>query len=101
MDKILIAFALAILMSACSSVTVRTDQLSKNREPPNFQKRYNYYWWGLKGGHAVNVRLECQGKPVEQMQSLYTTSDWLLGLVTVGIYLPRTARIWCMEENNA
>ncbi len=100
MIKTAFIFAAAILLNGCSSVTVRTDQLEKNHDTPTYQKRYNYYWWGLKGEHSVNVRLVCQGKPVEQMQTAFTLSDTLMGLITIGIYNPRTARVWCQEEDS-
>jgi hypothetical protein len=87
-----------MVLSSCSSVTIRTDQEKKNRSVPTFQKRFNYYWWGLKGEYKVNVREACAGKPVEQMQSVYTTSDFIYGLLSLGIYSPRTARVWCNEQ---
>lgn len=95
MLKVGFAFLLIGLLAGCSSVTVRTDDGKKDREPPDYQQRFNYLWWGLKGEHSVNVRLICQGRPVKQMQSVNTLGDSLLGAITIGIYSPRTARVWC------
>jgi predicted RND superfamily exporter protein len=97
MRQITILLAIFIL-SSCSAVTVRTDSERKSQNPPNFEKRYNYYFWGFKGEHKVNVRMVCKGKDIEQIQSIHTFRDNLLALITLGIYSPRTARIWC-EEN--
>lgn len=83
---------------ACSSVNVRTDAKEEERSAPTFQKRYKYWWWGLKGWHSINVREICRNRPVVQMQAVHTFSDSFLHLITLGIYAPRTARVWCLEE---
>ncbi len=81
--------------AGCSSVTVRTDALEKTRTPPDYQQRYDYWWWGLEGTHSVNVREVCRGSEVAQMQSVATIPDVLWAVATLGIYIPRTARVWC------
>ncbi len=81
----------------CSSVNVRTDGDEEARGRPSFQQRYTYWWWGLRGRHAINVREICGGKAVRQMQAVDTFTDILAGAFTLGIYAPRTARVWCGE----
>jgi len=78
---------------------VRTDNGEENNQAPSFQKSYNYWWWGLKGEHSINTREICAGYAVEQMQATYTITDALAGLFTIGIYAPRTARVWCGEAS--
>ena len=99
--KQLFLFTLMIVLSACSSVTVRTDNKSKDVSSPSFQKRYTYWWWGLQGKHSINVREVCSGKAVEQIQAVDTLSDVILITITLGIYTPRTARVWCDEGDNS
>jgi len=93
-----ILIILTLLICACSSVTVRTDSETESSNSPSFQQSYSYWWWGLRGEHSVNVREVCNGQPVEQMQSTYTITDALVGLFTLGIYAPRSARVWCGEK---
>lgn len=89
---------IAILLTfGCSSVNIRTDQGREEGRPPTFQKRYVFWWWGLRGEHSVNVREVCVGKPVIQMQVVDTIPDAFYTLITLGIFSPRTARIWCGE----
>ena len=92
--------ALLCGLYGCSAVTVMTDAKPKNRAAPSFEKRFNYYWWGLKGEHKVNVREICRNDKTEQVQAVKTLSDTLLYTVTLGIYAPRTARVWCGERND-
>ena len=86
---------LMLALSACSSVTIRTDDQPKSHSAPSYQKTYPYWWWAAKGEHDVNVREICKGKPVEQMQVISTFTDSLAFIFTLGIYSPRTARVWC------
>lgn len=90
-------FLLIGALVGCSSVTMRHDLSERNESPATFQKTYSYWWWGLKGEHNINVREICQGKPVDQMQAINTFTDSLAIIFTLGIYSPRTARVWCQE----
>ncbi|PCK09328.1 MAG: Bor family protein [Alteromonadaceae bacterium] len=98
--KQLLLLLLILGLSACSSVSVRTDGQAKSIDPPNFEQRYTYWFWGFRGRHAVNVREVCQDKKMAQIQALHTLSDTFFSLITVGIYAPRTARIWCKKDGN-
>ncbi len=98
MKKIIQLAMVTLLMTACSSVTVRTDGLKETHEPPTFEKRYSYWWWGLRGEYDINVRQVCKGHGIDQIQAVDTISDSLLQLITAGIYSPRTAKIWCKES---
>lgn len=95
--KKLIAIVLMITLAGCSSVTIRTDSQREASAPPSFEQRYTYWWWGLKGEYSVNVREVCRGNPVEQMQAVHSIVDTFSALFTLGIYSPRTARVWCEE----
>ncbi len=98
MKKMSSALILVMLFCSCSSVNIRTDEQREENRPPTFQKRYVFWWWGLKGEHSVNVREICLDKPVMQMQTVDTFTDVLYGVFTLGIYAPRTARVWCGGE---
>ncbi len=95
--KCVLAMLLLCCLCACSSVTVRTDDERKTRTSPDYEQRFNYFWWGVKGTNSVNVREVCKGDNVEQMQAINTFSDSFLTLITLGIYSPRTARVWCKQ----
>lgn len=98
MKKIITLFVITLFLCSCSSVTLRTDDQRETHDTPSFQQRYTYWWWGLQGEHDVNVRIVCQDKGVEQIQTVNTVGDTLLQVITMGIYSPRTAKIWCKES---
>lgn len=99
MKKTFVLFLIFFIQS-CAAVNVRTDDKPEDYSDPSFQKRYNYWWWGLRGEYQINVREICITSPVEQMQTVETPGDILLQIVTLGIYWPRTARVWCGETKS-
>ena len=98
MLKIIIALIITILMTACSSVTMRPYGGAKETRSPDYSDSNDYYFWGLKGEYEINTSTVCGDRRVEQMQSVLTVSDWLRGVFTLFIYAPKTAKVWCEES---
>ena len=84
-------------LSACSSETIRPEGGEKDRSDPTYLDSKAFYFWGLKGTHYVDINDVCEGAKVSQMQTVVSSSDYILGLLTLGIYAPRTAKVWCEE----
>ncbi len=102
--KNLLVFAATLLiiqLSACSSVTVRPKGGIKDVSEPSYIDSKPFYFWGLVGEHSIDVNEVCDGAEVAQMQTVITVSDWVLGALTFGIYSPRTAKVWCVEDEPA
>ena len=93
--RLVVSGLLLLALSACSSVTMRPYGGEKDTSKPTYQSSKDYYWWGLQNDYEINTTEICQGRRVMQMQSVSTLSDWLLQVVTLGIYFPRTAKVWC------
>jgi hypothetical protein len=91
------ALLAAMLLAGCASVTVRPEGGDKLAGKPDYQKSKNYFFWGLGGEHTIDVQEICEEKGVEQIQSQYTFVNGLLGGLTLGIYSPKTAKVWCKE----
>ena len=96
--KLTISLMMVLTLAACSSVTIRPYGGEKDTSKPTYQSSKDYYWWGLKNEYQVNTTEICDKRRVMQMQSVSTLSDWLLQTVTIGIYFPRTAKVWCEEK---
>ena len=95
LSKLLTAVLISLTLAACSSVTIRPEGGSKNRDEPSYLDSKRFYFWGLVGEHEIDVNALCEGAAVEQMQTVTTVSDFLLSTVTLYIYAPRTAKVWC------
>lgn len=92
-----LALALALIAaSGCSTIEfVRNPGMRTNAEPV-YSSSKEFFFWGLAGPkHDIYVDRICLGKEVDQVATTYTPSDFLLNLITVGIYSPRTVQVWC------
>ena len=85
----------AVIMSGCSTVTIHPQSMGKLSSPPTYEERKGYFLWGLAGEHRIDVQQVCGEKEPKQMQSQATFVDGLLGVITLGIYAPHTAKVWC------
>ncbi len=98
MLKQVMACAIAVALAACSSVTIQPQARAKITTAPTYQESKAFYVFGLVGEHHVDVTQVCGGKEPLQMQSQQTFSDGLLTVLTLGIYAPHTAKVWCPQE---
>lgn len=87
--------AVLVLVAGCYTVTSRPGGSYKVATPPTFEQRQDFFLWGLVGEAHINTREVCKGSDPTQIQSQVTFVDGLLGLITLGIYAPESARIWC------
>ena len=63
--------------------------------PADYRKSQAFFFFGLFGESSINVKAICRKKSVKQMRSQTSFLDGLLAVVTLGIYTPRTASVWC------
>ena len=91
----LLVLSICLFLISCSTVTIRPDDRIKQSSGHTIEKQENYFLFGLVGEHHVNVQEACAGKSISQAQAHTTFIDGLLGVVTLGIYTPRSYRLWC------
>ncbi|MCP4409416.1 MAG: Bor family protein [Gammaproteobacteria bacterium] len=92
---VLILAALIISSTGCSTITVNPEGELRRTSIPSYSDRKNFFFWGVAGEHHVNVNQVCTDQQPVQMQTQKTLSDGLLSLVTLGVYWPRHAKVWC------
>lgn len=90
--------AVALLLAGCATVTIRPTGGEKVAGAPNYEESKNYFFWGLSGEHTIDVKQICGDKGVDQIQSQRTFMNGFLGAITLGIYVPKTAKVWCALE---
>jgi hypothetical protein len=95
------AIIAAFLLAGCASVTIRPDGGTKVAGKPDYQVSKAYFFWGLAKEHTIDVKEICDDKGVEQIQSQHTFLDGFLGTITLGIYAPKTAKVWCKLEGES
>ena len=94
------ALAVVIVMavlgaSGCATVTITSSASEKLSTPPTYEQRKPFFMAGLIRNHSIDVKAICGERLVVQMQTQDTFVDRLLAMVTLGVYTPRTARVWC------
>lgn len=94
------ALGLGLILSGCSSVTIKPKGGAIISNSPTMEKSYSFFLGGLIGEHTVNVTQFCDGSEPVQFQSQNTFVDKLLGGLTLGIYTPRTVKIWCQDNED-
>jgi hypothetical protein len=87
--------AIAALTTSCYTVTVRPGGGIKDTSEPIYDERQNFFLWGLVGTQHINVKKICNGSEPSQMQTRRSFLDGLLGGLTLGIWAPHSARVWC------
>ena len=91
---------LCLLLASCQTVTVRPGGGDKTDRDPDFVARQHFFAWGLApGAKFVNLKTACPSKPVEQLSAHNSFLDGLFGALTLGIYSPRTASVWCGQAD--
>jgi hypothetical protein len=76
-------------------VTIRPDDGPKLETEPTWSKRLHFFIGGLVGEHHIDVREVCGGRRMLQMQTQETFTDRLFRYLTLYVYAPRHAKIWC------
>ena len=89
--------ACVLLISACSTVTVNPSGTQKRSGDPSWSHREHYFFWGLAGEKTIDLDSACNGGRVLQTQAQSTFGDGLLSLITIGIWAPRHAKVWCEQ----
>jgi hypothetical protein len=95
MGRRVFAAALCALALGCQTVTVNPAGTVKRTTAPTVAARKSFFIWGLVGNHRVDAVAACSGRKPVQMQAQTTFVDAVLGIVTFGIYSPRSVRFWC------
>jgi hypothetical protein len=89
------AALVAALTASCSTVTLRDSGKRRALGDPQYSESKPYFLLGIIGEHAVDGKQVCGGKTPVQMQAVSTFGDRFLTFLTLGIYAPRTAKVWC------
>lgn len=89
---------LAVALSGCASVTISPPEEPKLTSAADFEESQDFFFWGLTPEKAeVDAVSVCDGNDIAQMQAQTTVPNALLTIITLGIYSPRTAKVWCEE----
>tara|TARA_B100001250_G_C19604038_1_gene701925 strand:- start:487 stop:774 length:288 start_codon:yes stop_codon:yes gene_type:complete len=93
--KKFIVLCMALLFAGCTTVTLAPKGESKISVTPDHETRQHFFIGGLFGNAVVEAGELCKNQGVRQLQTQEKVEDRLLTIITLGIYAPRTSKVWC------
>lgn len=91
-----LAVLLLIAASGCASIVSPRKPETRTFAPPTYSSSRALFFWGLLEGQPDLALSEiCLGKDADQVTFVTTPVDAIETLVTLGLYSPRTVRVWC------
>jgi hypothetical protein len=89
----LIAMLLVVAVSGCYKATFMANpSIARGQDHDQWN---SFYLWGLVGDETLDVRQFCSGGQVAQVRTGANVLTGLVSFVTLGIYAPRMAYVWC------
>jgi hypothetical protein len=89
----LAAALLALGLAGCQTIRYQTGRPAA---PTHVEQDIHFFFWGLVGHPVVDLDAACpQGVAAWRSDAQFT--DWLVDVLTFGVYNPRTVTIQCVE----
>jgi hypothetical protein len=99
--KSALLLGMSLLAVGCSTVTIRDQGTQKLVAEPSYESSKAFFLGGLVGEAHVDVDQICGSNVPKQLQAQHTFVDSLLTGLTLGIYAPRTVKVWCGPAQKA
>jgi hypothetical protein len=88
-----LALLFAVTASGCYKATfISNPNVVKGSDHDQWN---SFFLWGLVGDETLDVRQFCSGGQVAQVRTGANVLTGLVSFVTLGIYAPRMAYVWC------
>jgi hypothetical protein len=81
--------------SACATVSLVEKPSRVLSLQPTATERADFFFWGLVGHHETHLNEICGSIGVDKVETQYTAPDVFWGILTLGIFSPRSVRVWC------
>ena len=96
MKKMLLASALALLITGCAQQTF-TVQNKPAAVAPKETITHHFFVSGIRQKKTVDATKICGGAENVKTETQQTFVNGLLGFITLGIYTPLEARVYCSQ----
>jgi uncharacterized lipoprotein YajG len=94
MKKILLTAAFTVLLTGCAQQTFKLDQGVATQ--PKQVSTNHFFLSGIGQQKTIDAAKVCGGADkVVRVETQQTFANVLLGMVTLGIYTPLEARVYC------
>ncbi len=94
MKKVSLLICSLVLITGCSTQSYVVNPTAKTT--PTFEKSQAFFVGGVGQQKVVNAEKICKGyHNIAKVETKETAVDIVLGIVTFGIYTPRTVSVYC------
>lgn len=84
---------LALMLTGCA--TQKSYKTYSGNSTPDYKSSQPFFLWGIGQTQDVDIKKVCKGKDVAAVNTTQTFVDGLLGVITFGIYTPRSVEVYC------
>jgi Bor protein len=95
-SKFVISALFASGLVGCANTSFSVGETVSQTANPKYEERQPYFLSGIGQSQTINAAGICGGADkVSALAKERTATDIALSLVTLGIYTPQTARVYC------
>ncbi|MDG4952156.1 Bor family protein [Actinobacillus equuli subsp. equuli] len=96
MKKLLAISVLMALVTGCSTQTAHIAGKVTDNIKPTTSVNQHFFVFGIGQQETLNVREICgSADKVNQVETVFSGTNVLVSVLTIGIYMPRTANVYC------
>ena len=95
MKRLMIFSALLFSLSACSTQRILLNSEDRTTTPDSYEKSQPFFIYGIGQSQDFDVAQACGKKKPTRIETSQTFIDGLVGVVTFGIYTPRSIEVYC------
>lgn len=87
---------ISVALSSCATQRIYTSDGSVAMNA-DYEKSQAFWLSGFGGFAELNAQQICKDKTVERVETFWSFTDGFFNVMTIGIYTPRTVRVYCAE----
>jgi len=80
---------------------VNIEMASSKKNTTSFTHYSHYLLFGLIGLDTLDEGKLCQNQDLVRVENYFTVEDILFMLTTVGLYTPKSTKIWCETPDSS
>jgi hypothetical protein len=96
MKKLILLTIMMTLVSSCASQKfyISEEPLAPGLVPTQ-EGSAHFFITGIGQTREINARQICNDRPIRILETRYSFADGFIGLVTMGLYTPRSWAVYC------
>lgn len=95
MKKLAAVVTACLILSGCMSTKISLDPKWNSSDKPSYTDYMDSYWFGLSGDTTISLSKVCMDQKPLGVARVRTFADGFLTVISLGIYVPSTFRVWC------